>query len=58
MQRLPLVVAQRLVVEIAQDVSRYVADHEPHDFFLDAALAVVDRIPDRLIERGRREARP
>ena len=54
-KRLPLVVAQRLVVEIAQDVAGNIADDEPHDLVVDAALAAVERVANRFVERCRRE---
>ena len=54
-ERFPLVIAQRLVVEIAEDVARDIADHKPDDFLFDATLAVVERIPNCFVEGSRRE---
>ena len=41
-QRAALVLAQRLVVELARDVARDVAHDEPHDLVVDPARAPVD----------------
>ena len=52
-QRASLVLANRLVIELARDVARDVAHDEPHDLVVDAALA-----PRRPSRESARRSRP
>src|SRR4051812_15502317 len=54
MERPSLVLTQRFVVELAQNVARDVTHDEAHDLVVDATLAVVQRIPNGFVERSRR----
>src|SRR4051794_2197416 len=57
MKRLSLVLPQRLVIELAQDVPRNVAHHQADDLLFDSALAVVERLTNGFVEGCRRESR-
>src|SRR5689334_22622137 len=52
MKRAALELAQRLVIEIAGDVSRQIANDEPHDLVLDPTTAITDRGRDALVDFG------
>src|SRR4051812_49647403 len=54
-QRPALVLAQRLVIELAQNVARDIPYHEPHDLFVDPSITSVERVTNRLVERGGRQ---
>src|SRR3954466_2313790 len=55
MQRAPLVVAQCLVIELAQNVSRHITHDQADDLLVDAVLAPVERVPNRFVERRGRQ---
>src|SRR5688500_16009856 len=56
MKRPALESAERLMVELARNVARNVADHETHDLLVDAALASVDALAYAAVHVGRRKA--
>src|SRR5438876_8345005 len=55
-KRAALVFAERSVIELAQDVSRHIANDQSHDLLVDPSLAIIKCLTDRLVERSRRES--
>ena len=49
-QRPTLEFAQRFVIEIARDVTRQIADDEPHDLILDPATAPVHGAQNAIVD--------
>src|SRR5918992_2041398 len=56
MQRAPLVIAKRLLVQLTCDVSRDVAHDETDDLLVDTALATVDCIANGDVELRRTQS--
>ena len=52
-QRPALVFAQRLVIQLAEDMARHIPHDQTNDFLVDSILAPVERVPNCFIERSR-----
>src|SRR6185437_1994875 len=55
-ERAPLQLADCLVIQLACDVARQIANGEPHDLVVNAAIARADGRPDAFVDVGRGEA--